>query len=250
MNQGLPYCGAPPVPGELLGRFNGDPILITALILVAALHVRSVAPDRGRRAAAVGGWLVAAVALVSPLCALSVALFSARVGQHMILTLVAAPLIAVALPRVSVRPASLWAATVAFFVALWFWHMPLAYDATFGSGALGWSIYWSMHLTLFGSAIWLWSALLGHDRDGAVAALCAGTLTSIHMGLLGAVLTLSSRAWFAPHYQTVEAWGFTPLSDQQLGGVLMWVPGCVLFLLVALRSARLFWQVLEPAKAA
>lgn len=249
MTQGLPYCGAPPLPGSLLGRFNTDPILAAALVLIAVAHVYAMRGDRPRQGLALGGWALAALALMSPLCALSVALFSARVGQHMVLTLVAAPLIAAALPRPLVKPGWLWPATIAFFVALWFWHMPLAYDATFGSGAIGWAIYWSMHVTLFGSAIWLWSALLGHGREQAVSALAAGTVTSVQMGLLGAVLTLSTRALFSPHLLTVQAWGFTPLSDQQLGGVLMWVPGCTIFLIVALRSSYMLLRVLDPAAA-
>jgi putative membrane protein len=245
MTQGFPYCGLPPVPGALLGRFNDDPVLIVLLCLFAAAHIVAIVDDRGRRAAAIAGWLVAAVALISPLCALSVALFSARVGQHMILLLIAAPLIAISAPAGLYRARLLWPAVIGFFLALWFWHMPLAYDATFRSTA----IYWAMHLSLFGTAVALWAMLLAHARDQAVAALAAGIVTSIQMGLLGAILTFSSHAWFAPHYDTVQPWGFTPLSDQQLGGVLMWVPGCGLFLLVALRSARHLWQLLEPAQA-
>jgi putative membrane protein len=246
MTQLLPYCGAPPVPGDLLQRFNGDPLLIAALVVIALVHLRAVKADRGKSALAAAGWLTAGIALTSPLCALSVALFSARVGQHMILLLIAAPLVALALPASLAQPQSPWPATIAFFLALWFWHMPLAYDATFASTA----VYWAMHLSLFGAAVWLWRALLHHPQEGAVAALVAGTLTSIQMGLLGAILTLSSHALFAPHYLTTGAWGFTPLSDQQLGGVLMWVPGCALFLLAALRSGRMLWRVLEPARIA
>ena len=246
MTQPLPYCGAPPVPGDLLHRFNGDPLLIAALLLIALAHLRAVRADRRKSALAAAGWLTAGIALTSPLCALSVALFSARVGQHMILLLIAAPLVALTLPAQLARPGAPWPAVIAFFIALWLWHMPRAYDASFAST----EIYWAMHLSLFGSALWLWRALLHHPREGAVAALVAGTLASIQMGLLGAILTLSSRALFTPHYLTAGAWGFTPLSDQQLGGALMWVPGCALFLLVALRSAQMLWRVLEPARTA
>jgi putative membrane protein len=244
--QSLPYCGAPPVPGDLLHRFNADPLLIAALALIALAHWRAVRTDRRKAALVAAGWLTAAAALLSPLCALSVALFSARVGQQMILLLIAAPLVALGLPTSLARQRSPWPPVIAFFVALWFWHMPLAYDATFASSA----VYWAMHLSLFGTAIWLWRALLHHRRDGAVAALAAGTVTSMQMGLLGAILTLSSHALFAPHYLTAGAWGFTPLSDQQLGGVLMWIPGCALFLLAALRSAQMLWRAIEPLPSA
>lgn len=233
-----PYCGAPPLPGELLGRFNLDAVLVLALTAALLLHVGSARRD-GRPATSVAaGWGLAAVAFASPLCALSVALFAARVGQHMLLILLAAPLIASGLPG---RRIPLWPAAAAFFVCLWFWHMPLPYAATFRSTA----VYWAMHGTLFGSAIALWAALIHAPADRAAAALAVGTASSMQMGLLGAWLALAGRPLFAPHYLTTAAWGLTPLQDQQLGGVLMWVPGIFLFLWVALRSAKIGWASLE-----
>ena len=100
----IPYCGSAPSPGELLSRFNLDPVLITGLAAVCALqivmlHRRRGSDARRREIFALAGWLVAGASLLSPLCALSVALFSARVGQHMVLVLIAAPLIALGLPR-------------------------------------------------------------------------------------------------------------------------------------------------------
>ena len=110
--------------------------------------------------------------------------------------------------------------------------MPAPYDLTFHSTAA----YWAMHVTLFGSAIWLWHDILRHDARDTLGVLAAGTFVSIQMGLLGAVLTLSSHAMFAWHYVTTQAWGLTPLADQQLGGTLMWVPGSLFFLASAMRS--------------
>ena len=195
---------------------------------------------------ALAGWGIAALALLSPLCALSVALFSARVAQHMILILVAAPLLALALPRPGERLARvrLWGASALFLAALWFWHMPAPYDATFDSTA----IYWSMHLTLSGSAVLLWRELLAPPYDLTVPALAAGILTSIQMGFLGAVISLADRPLYFWHLTTTQAWGLTPLQDQQLGGVLMWVPGIALFLYVALRSLETLRDALEDAK--
>jgi len=241
---GAAYCGAPPIPGGLLERFNLDPVLIVALVAVAALHIRYNFRGGRPTSCAATGWAIAAAAFVSPLCALSVSLFSARVAQHMILLLVAAPLIAGSLPdwRALARPAMLWGASVAFFVALWFWHMPSPYEATFRSTFL----YWLMHLSLFGSGIWLWAALL---RQHSPQALAAGMVASVQMGLLGAVIALASWPMYRPHYATAEAWGLTPLADQQLGGVLMWVPGCLLFLWVALRSLATMWRVMDEAAA-
>lgn len=229
MLEQLPYCGAAPNPAELLGRFNLDPILIMALILIACAHIRSVraAADKSRVAA---GWFVAAAAFISPLCALSVSLFSARIAQHMILILLAAPLIASA-PITGLRRAiPLWVAVVIFFLSLWLWHMPLPYDATFRSTGL----YWLMHVSVFGSAILLWHELLHHRHDRLVAVLCAGAITSIQMGLLGAILAFAAHPLFLAHLTTTVVWGLTPLRDQQLGGVFMWVPGIAAFLWTAL----------------
>jgi putative membrane protein len=124
----LPYCGAPPIPSTLAGRFNLDPWLIAALVALAGLHLLRLRP--GHRLAPMTGWIVAAAALLSPLCALSVALFSARVAQHMVLVLVAAPLVAHGLPARIARP---WPAGILFFLSLWFWHMPTPNAAPFAS---------------------------------------------------------------------------------------------------------------------
>jgi putative membrane protein len=252
MLEQLPYCGLPPAPGELLTRFNNDPVLIAVLAAVAVWHIRHARALTGEWARAVAGWALASAAFISPLCALSVSLFSARIAQHTILILLAAPLIAAAWPtplnghsrnRGSV---TLWASAALFFVALWFWHMPVPYDATFSSTAL----YWSMHVTLFGSSILLWRELLHHPRRRIGDVLVVGGLTSMHMGLLGAILTFSAHPWFLAHLTTTAAWGFTPLRDQQLGGVIMWVPGIALFLWAAIRALGRLWNGLEGVKPA
>ena len=91
-----------------------------------------------------------------------------------------------------------------------------------------------MHLSLFASALWLWTALLHGAQTSVPAGLLASVASSVQMGLLGALITLSPRPFYAPHFLTTEAWGYTPLQDQQLGGVIMWVPGCTVFLVVAM----------------
>jgi len=245
MSIGATYCGAPPVPGTLLGRFNLDPVLIVILLAAAACHWRAVRRSGGSAASVALGWAIALGAFTSPLCALSVSLFSARIGQHMLLILLAAPLIATGLSPTSRGAAPLWAAAAAFLVALWFWHMPAPYAATFASTP----VYWAMHLSLFGSAIWLWAELLGSGRNHAATALVVGTLSSMQMGLLGAVIALVWHAMYAPHFYTTIEWGLAPLADQQLGGVLMWVPGCLFFLWIASRSFRLMYGTIEGARA-
>ncbi len=229
----LPYCGAAPVPGELATRFNWDPVLLVVLFALAAGQLLILRNSRQRRYS-IWGWAFAAGAFVSPLCALSVALFSARIFQHMLLVLVAAPLLASALPA-PMRGGSrvrLWGAATFFFIALWFWHMPAPYQATF----LSTPVYWAMHISLFGSAILLWRELLHGSREHLVDALVVGALSSMQMGLLGAVLTMASRPLFLWHMTTTQVWGLSPLEDQQLGGVFMWVPGIVLFLWAGVRT--------------
>jgi putative membrane protein len=242
----IAYCGVPPVPGALAGRFNLDPVLCVGLAAAALLHFAWCRGAGHRGRAPLLGWGIAAVALLSPLCALSVALFSARIAQHMILLLIAAPLIASGLPHPARGGKGLWPATISFMLALWFWHMPGPYDETLRATP----VYWAMHISLFGAALWLWRELIGHDARDTINVLAAGTATSIQMGLLGALLTLGDHAWFSAHLFTTEQWGLTPLADQQLGGVLMWVPGCLLFLWAALRSFHLMWRTLEEQQLA
>lgn len=221
----IPYCGTPPVPGG--AAWNLDPVLIALLLAAGGLAMwRPRGIGAARRSATALGWAVLAAALISPLCNLSVALFSARVGQHLLLMLAAAPLIAFGVFAGRRRAPKLTAPSFAFALLLWAWHLPGPYGATFRSD----TAYWAMHATLFGAALWLWAALLtGATRRPDAAALSA-LATAVQMGLLGALLTLAPRPLFAVHAPGITApWGLTPLEDQQLGGLLMWVPGGLIF---------------------
>jgi putative membrane protein len=251
-----PYCGAPPTPDALWARWNLDPILIVCLIGALALYGLGVARSRNagrdvsrwRRTAFVAGWATATAALVSPLCALSVSLFSARVGQHMILSLLAAPLVMLGRPGLAF--AGLWpelarrlaasrplaairgaaGSATAFALALWFWHAPGPYDATFASPLA----YWLMHLSVFGAALMVWNVLLDPAPGRTVAALTVGVVSTLQMTFLGAIITMTPRLLYAPHVLTPYAWGLSQAGDQQLGGLIMWVPGCSIFLAVTL----------------
>ena len=231
-----PYCGTPPLPGGV--AWTLDPVLIG--VLAAALLAAWPAAT-GRRAL-LAGWAVLAVRLVSPLCNLSVALFSARVAQHLGLLALAAPLLALALPARPPRPAALAAAALGFAFALWAWHLPGPYALTFRSDLA----YWAMQGSLLGSATWLWHGLLRGAAARPDLAFLAGVGTAAQMGGLGALLTFAPRPLFVPHGLTTLPWGLTPLEDQQLGGLLMWVPGGLLFALVALPALALALRA-EPA---
>jgi putative membrane protein len=235
----LPYCGTPPVPGALV--WNTDPILAAGLIAIAVFYAIGAIrrPTTGREQVCFwSGWLLAALALVSPLCNLSVALFSARIGQHVILTTLAAPLLVLGrvervlsgLPGVALQPAARdefafgargqALAVVVFAVVMWAWHVPALYDATFRSTL----VYWAMHASFIGAALLLWfAALRSSDSIGAIFA--ALIITMLQMSLLGAWLTFAGRPLFAVHAETTWPWGLTQLQDQQLGGLIMWVIG-------------------------
>ena len=266
MGQGsvvVPYCGLPPNPGELWSRWNFDPVLIAILLLSLAAYLIA-APSAARRGwigrrtitAFVVGWIVLTAALISPLCPLSVSLFAARVGQHMVIVLIAAPLIAAgrlgAVARAALGARSptgpetrsatgAIVATALFAVTLWFWHMPQPYDATFASGI----IYWMMHITMILSALWLWTVLLDRRRAQAATVIGVGLATSTQMSLLGAAITFASHPLYAPHAGTTLAWGVSQLLDQQLGGAIMWVPGGAIFLAAAMIA---LWSIVGVAR--
>jgi putative membrane protein len=250
----LPYCGLPPAPDAIWSRWNLDSVLIACLIGCAVAYAWAIASREQIRSQISGwrqalfyiGWAVTAFALVSPLCPLSVSLFSARVGQHMVLVLIAAPLVAAGRPLPMIS--SLWrrshkptasaaplCAAALFAIMIWFWHSPAPYAETFRSTF----VYWSMHVTVFGTAIWLWSSLFDAPDTATLRVVFAGLISSIQMGFLGALITFASRPFYTPHLLTTVAWGLTPLQDQQLGGAIMWVPGCAAFLII---STLVVWK--------
>jgi putative membrane protein len=234
----IAYCGPAALPAELWQRWNFDPLLLGALFVLA------VWVGLGRSADARAGW--AAIALmalifVAPLCALSSALFSARVLHHVLLVAAVAPLLAQALPlsRLLSPPLALLVALNA--VVLWLWHAPGPYAWALASVPA----YWLMQATLLALAWLLWRAVLAPGVP-AGAALFALATTVGQMGLLGALLVFAPRPLYWPHFESTAAWGFTPLADQQLAGLLMWVPAMLPYLAVGLRLA---WSGLRRAGA-
>lgn len=226
MDTYIPFCGAPPLPQDLWTRWTFEPALLVGLALVWVIGW-GVAENRPRFAL---GWGLVALLFVSPLCAASMALFSARVGQHILLTLVAAPLLAAALPRLRL-PALPFAAL--FAALFWIWHSPGPYAATLaGDGA-----YWAMHLSLFAAATLLFATM----RAAPERALPAAALTGAQLTLYATLITLSPSAWHDWHLATTLPYGLTALTDQQLAGALMWVAGGALFLTsIATLTLRFF----------
>lgn len=246
----IPFCGLPPIPAEIWQRWLLHPAV---LLVLAALPLLALA-TAGRhwpvreRSCFLAGVLILALALVSPLCALSVALFTARASQHMVLLIVSAPLLAIGLPAAWRRsPTRAWwlgrrqrsgvaavLPALVFATLLWGWHVPAIYDATFRSDLA----YWAMHLSLLASALPLWIQLLSPGRTLVMGHVLAAFATFMQMGLLGALLTLAPSPLYTAHLTSTQAWGLTPLMDQQLGGLIMWVPGCAAFLLAILWTLK------------
>lgn len=235
----MSYCGQPPVPDELWLRWNLDPALLAVLVLAALGGGWSLRhAERSRQFGFAGALSVAAVLFVSPMCALTVALFSARVTHHAILIVVVAPLLALSLPRVWGERLPLGVPLAVSTVALWLWHAPDLYGAAFTHPA----IYWGMQVSLLGSFTALWLGLL---RGEALATGIAALLSAVQMGLLGALLVFAPQPLYLPHLATALAFGLGPVEDQQLAGVLMWVPANLPLL------ALLLWRlltVLSPSR--
>lgn len=228
------YCGPPPPPEALWTSWNLDPLLLVAL---AALIVAMRRNPAGLAASA-----VLIIAFVSPLCALSSALFSARVVHHVLLFAVAAPLLALATDRRAAGGIA-WPFAVSTAV-LWSWHLPAAYDLALSHVG----VYWLMQLTLLGSALWFWRAVFA-ARDGPVDAIVFVVAGFAQMGLLGAILTFAPSALYAAHAVAPLAWGLTPLQDQQLGGLIMWVPAGLPYAAAAVLLARRGWRRLTGGSA-
>jgi putative membrane protein len=240
-------------------------LLAVSVILYGAGLARLWRQAGGRRgigawqAAAFGsGWVALVAALVSPLDALGTRLFSAHMVQHELLMIVAAPLLVLGRPlaawtwalsprhrrwvgsatrweRLSrlwsalTRPLTAWALHA---VALWLWHVPQLFDAALHSEGL----HILQHASFLLTALLFWWAVLGGDprsRSNGFAMLSLFT-TMMHTGALGALLALAPTPWYPSYVATAAALGFDPVEDQQMGGLVMWVPGGLAYLLAAL----------------
>lgn len=129
---------------------------------------------------------------------------------------------------------------VAATVTLWAWHVPAFYTAALTETWL----YWLMQLTLLGTATLFWRALFTASAPQALIAIAA---TIGQMGLLGALLTFAPEPMYLHHFVAPVAWGLTPLGDQQLAGLIMWVPGNIPYAILGWLIARRMWRMQEAA---
>jgi len=205
-----------------------------------------------------GGWLSLFAALDSPVHEISEELFWVHMTQHEIMMLVSAPLLILSQPaapflfalpglwraglakiekaRVIERTWLLASAPLAAWVlhalALWVWHAPKLFDAALQSE---W-VHAAQHISFFGTALLFWWTLFHKHAAGLGygGAILYVFTTAVHTSVLGALLTFAPQAWYAPYAQTASFWGLTALQDQQIGGLVMWIPAGTLLTIVAL----------------
>jgi len=231
----IAYCGPASIPADFWMRWNGDPFVLAALAGLA------FAVGRGYSANARAGWGAIAllfIVFVSPLCALASALFSARVFHHVLLVAAVAPLLATAFPLRRMGSPPLAIVVAASAIILWLWHAPAPYD---------WGIstvpsYWLMQCSLLVSGWLMWRAILAPTTQPGTA-LIALVATIAQMGLLGALIVFAPQPLYLVHLVSTAPWGLSPLADQQLAGLLMWVPAMLPYLGVGLWMA---WSSLRP----
>jgi putative membrane protein len=266
----LGHEGEPLAPHDLWSAWTWEPLVVAGLAFAALVYVaglyrlwRRAGIGHGVRVWQAGAFglslLAFVIALVSPLDALSGALFSAHMTQHMVLMLLAAPLLALsaiptvalwALPRgwahavgrwwgrsAVVRP--IWraasqpiAAWVIAAVTLWVWHVPSLYQAALHSEV----VHGLEHVSFVLTTVLFWQVLI-RPAGLRQAAYGAGVLylftSALQAGALGALLTFAGQPWYPEYVASAAAWGLTPLADQQLAGLIMWLPGGVLYTVVA-----------------
>lgn len=255
---------------EWWGRWNWDPLTIASLALLSFLYAFGLA-RLWRRAGAGRGfspWQPTAfaaamlslfIALISPIDPASDELQSAHMIQHMLIMMVAAPLFVVGAPALVMlwalpsrwrQSAGRWMVQIGawrppwyllwhplllcvlFAVALWVWHLPALYQAALRSRP----VHEVQHISFFIASCLFWRVLLdplSRWRMNVGAGVVYLFLTSLHATLLGVFMALSPRVWYGDYLPRTASWNLTPLEDQQLAGLIMWMPACMIYALVA-----------------
>lgn len=256
-------------PQNWLSSWSWDPGIVLSLVLLGGFYAfgQYRLASRRQRNTAVRSWQIGCfwlgylsliLALDSPLHKLGEVLFSAHMTQHELLMVLAAPLLALGRPLIVflfALPLSLrirlgrltqgsairkvWellsSALVVWLLqafTLWIWHLPSLYQATLENEA----IHALQHTMFLGSALLFWWTLLHgrHGRLGYGAAFLYIFTTFLHTSLLGALITLAGTIWYPVYKGRTIPWHLTSLEDQQLGGLIMWVPSCLILIVVGL----------------
>jgi putative membrane protein len=259
--------GEPALAHEASGGLPVDPWLSAPLLLTGCVYLmgwrRLALRRRGRfrhRRTLLfgGGWLMLALPIVTPLHLLGERSFTAHMVEHEIIMIVAAPLLAASRPlgvllwslpdgvrrglvRIGRRGGLRrgWAFVTSAMVAmvvqalvLWLWHLPPAFDAAVASPP----VHAAQHVSFLASAVLFWWSM-GQRAKYGVGAFCQ-FLTLLQTGMLGALMSFSTGVWYGSY--AGNQGGLTALEDQQLAGLIMWIPagmvhaGAAMFLIAAL----------------
>lgn len=255
--------GLPISPAEVAHHWNFSPWIVVPMLLVHWLYGRGVgrAWRRAGRGRIVAVWqtacfligeVVLVVALISPVDPLGETLLSAHMLQHILLTAVAPPLLVLGAPvtawiwampknwravgssaavrvvvRISDRATRPVMAVVIHAVVIWLWHAPGLFNAALESEWL----HTLEHVTFLASALMFWTAVCRRETP-VFAAAGIVLLTFMHGGMLGGVLTLAPMALYDWYGNRSLLWGLTPLQDQQVAGLSMWVAAGAVYLSV------------------
>jgi len=258
---GIARAQAHGVEGQLSrATWTIDPWIIAPLALAAILYGagllrlrRRIGEVQGRlfwQAVAYSGALLTLVAaLVSPLHSWGETLFTFHMIEHEIIMAISAPLIVVARPigvlmwglpqflrrrtAAALKTSAVqraWsvashgvAATALHGVVIWGWHVPALFDAAVADE----SLHRLQHLSFLVTAVlFWWSVLWCSDRGVAAWHIF---VTMLHTSVLGALMTLAPRVLYVLQTQTAFAWRLTPLEDQQLAGLVMWIPAGTIY---------------------
>ena len=135
-------------------------------------------------------------------------------------------------------------------LAIWLWHAPALFESAVHSDL----VHAAQHVSFLGTGIIFWWAVLQPRRRSqrGVSILLLFT-TAVHTGVLGALITFSRTPWYAD-YTRPGLFGLSPLSDQQLAGMIMWIPGSVGYLVAALFTVRRWlaeseWEVARSERS-
>jgi putative membrane protein len=263
------HAGRPLQPHDLATAWSFDPAVVLLLCAAAAMYGRGMRTLWSRAGTGAGltrsdarmfagGWLTLCVAMLSPLHSAGGVLFSAHMLQHTLLIAVAAPLLVLGRPHIAMiwsipmewrrragaavrarpirrawralaRPSSAW---LLHACMLWVWHLPVAYQAALSSDV----IHSLQHASFVGTALLFWWSAF-HSAGarmsyGAAAMYMFGM--ALQSGGLGALITFAPTPWYASYGSGASAWGLTQLEDQQLAGLIMWIPASLSYLAAAL----------------
>ncbi|MBI3967908.1 MAG: cytochrome c oxidase assembly protein [Chloroflexi bacterium] len=275
--------GTPPAPHDIWTAWNWEPAILLGLVLATYIYARGVAAlwrragcGRGVRrwqtGAYVAGLLALSVALISPLNALGTALLSAHMVQHLAIILVAAPAIVLGAPIVPFlwalpedtrrslpgwwrrmplmrvcwtllsQPLVVWGLHT---MVLWIWHLPTLYQAALRDEF----VHGLEHASFLAAASLFWWTLVHTGARARLGGHGAGVLfvftTAVQGSALGALMTFVRTPWYPAYAPSTLAWGLSPLEDQQIAGLIMWMPASFVYVAASIVLVVAWLQAAE-----